>query len=106
MLSKNYMDIRYNSKNCNIYSYDNIGYNSINDFLLTNSGTSGRGPIKRMSPLITLTSCGNSSSLVFLRNLPHLFAWIFLPCENPCTSKEERSSNYVLFDSILGKQLD
>lgn len=36
----------------------------------TCSGTSGLGPIRFISPLITLTSCGNSSSLYWRRKAP------------------------------------
>ena len=43
----------------------------IKRFLSTNSGTSGLGPMKRISPLITLKNCGNSSNFVFLKNLPN-----------------------------------
>jgi len=32
----------------------------------------GRGPIRAISPIKTLTSCGNSSSPVWLKNLPNL----------------------------------
>lgn len=37
--------------------------------------SSARYPKKEMSPLIQFTSCGSSSILVFLNNLPNLVYW-------------------------------